>query len=95
MRYRNYTITVTSSATNATTMVIADGDWHSITNCNWVSTEDPPKVPPEYLKLRPVALYRDCQRAQMVSGKVEAPLARGKLTRWKSLKEKRQSWGLS
>jgi hypothetical protein len=89
------TMTITCDAT-ATTTYSTDGYGYWTATSNWqsVQNEDAPRLPPEYLKLRRVVLGA-LPKAQMAPGRSPlARLPRGKLDRWKSLKEKRLAWGL-
>lgn len=89
-----YVVNLTTEAT-ATNVVT---HWNGVVtyNCSSYDPGEPPKVPPEYLKLRRLSIYRDCREAQIDGGRSQlAALPRGKLMRWKSLKEKRQAWGFA
>lgn len=86
-----YTVTITDATVTTCTSYDPRYVGYSI---SYATQDEPPKVPPEYLKLRRVVLYRDARTAQMQGGRPDAPLPRGKLLRWKSLKEKRAAWGI-
>jgi len=97
-RYHTRTWTVTATATNATSIVVYYDDWPEVTAATYtirtvVETVPPP--PPDYVALLPVVWPDERGGAQLPIGRsVHAKLARGKLKRWKSLKEKRQAWAV-
>ena len=87
--------TTTTTATNCTATTITVNCYYSASNYQVYSVEEPPKVQPEYLALRRVVLSGE-PRGQMPVGRCAlAALPRGKLVRWKSLKEKRAAWGIT
>lgn len=88
-------MTVTSTTTTATCATTTwYSDYYTVSNYTMAPYE-PPKPPPEYVALQKVVLGRH-HKPQMVVGRVmAAAFPRGKLSRWKSLKEKRASWGIN
>lgn len=97
-RGRWYTIT-TTSATNATSVWYNDDDIYYVANTqNWVTVkdEDAPPPPPDYVYIKRREISYKCQKPEIDNARSAlAALPRGKLLRWKSLKEKRQAWGLT
>lgn len=94
-RYSTYTATNTTTATNSTVTVYYSCTT-TISNGVWRTTDEPERPQPDYVSILPVLWPRISGKAQMPIGRSPlAKLARGKLLRWKSLKEKRQSWGIA
>lgn len=95
---RGCTVTMTTDTTATSTMVVYRYlTTTTISNCcNWVSVKDDTPAPPDYVAILPVVWPHIERKAQMPIGRSpHAKLARGKLDRWKSLKEKRQAWGIA
>lgn len=95
VRMYRTTTTMDTSSTNATSVYIVISETMTISNGNWVSVEEPPPRPPDYVAILPRVLPEYGGHSQLAVGRsILAKLPRGRLTRWKSLKEKRLAWGL-